>query len=83
MAFLAARLLKTGNLLIANTIQFDEVSNTTTRIANSACFASGPVGFDEVTQPANVPLRILTDGTMQTGNVSGSNGIFDEVTGIT
>jgi hypothetical protein len=80
MAFLAARLFNTGNLLLANTIQFDEVTYSNARIANSACFASV---FDEVTQPVNVPLRILTDGTMQTGNVSGSNGIFDEVTGIT
>lgn len=80
MAFLAARLFNTGNLLIANTIQFDEVTYSNARIANSACFTSL---LDEVTQPASVPLRILTDGTMQTGNIAGSNGIFDEVTGIT
>ncbi len=79
MAFLAARLFNTGNLLLANTIQFDEVTYSNTRIANSACFTSL---LDEVTQPASVPLRILPDGTMQTGNISGVKGIFDEVTGI-
>jgi hypothetical protein len=79
MAFLAARLFNTGNLLIANTIQFDEVTYSNAKVANSACYSSL---FDEVTQPANIPLRILTNGTMQTGNIAGANGIFDEVTGI-
>jgi hypothetical protein len=72
MAFLAARLLNTGNLLIANTIQFDEVTYSNARIANGACYASQ---FDEVTGPG-VPLRITTSGTMLV------SGIFDEYTGI-
>jgi hypothetical protein len=79
MTFLAARLYNTGNLLIANTIQFDEVTYSNARIANAACYAGL---LDEVTQPAGVPLRILNNGTMQTGNIAGSNGIFDEYTGI-
>ena len=54
MTFLAARLLNTGNLLIANTY-----SNA--HIAQSACYAGL---FDEVTGPS-VPLRITTNGTMQ------------------
>jgi hypothetical protein len=79
MTFLAARLLNTGNLLIANTIQFDEVTYSNVHIAQTACY----VGLlDEVTQPANVPMRILNNQTIQTGNVSGANGIFDEYSGI-
>jgi hypothetical protein len=72
MAFLAARLLNTGNLLIANTIQFDEVTYSNASIAQSACYAGL---FDEVTGPS-VPLRITNTGTMLV------QGIFDEVTGI-
>ena len=72
MTFLAARLLNTGNLLIANNIQFDEVTYSNAHIAQSACYAGL---FDEVTGPG-VPLRITTNGTMQV------QGIFDEYTGI-
>ena len=73
MTFLAARLLNTGNLLIANTIQFDEVTYSNARIASTACYAGL---LDEVTAPAGVPMRILADGTIQV------DGIFDEYTGI-
>ena len=84
MTFLAARLFNTGNLLIANTIQFDEVTKLSANIAINGCYANAQSdGFDEVTQPVGIPLRILSNGSIQTGNVSGSNGIFDEVTGIT
>ena len=72
MTFLAARLTNAGNLLIANTIQFDEVTYSNAHIAQSACYAGL---FDEVTSP-NVPLRITNSGTMLV------QGIFDEVTGI-
>jgi hypothetical protein len=79
MTFLAARLLSTGNLMIANTIQFDEVTYSNVHIAQNGCYAGL---LDEVTQPANVPMRILNNQTIQTGNVAGANGIFDEYTGI-
>jgi hypothetical protein len=72
MTFLAARLTNIGNLLIANTIQFDEVTYSNAHIAQSACYAGL---FDEVTGPS-VPLRITNTGTILV------QGIFDEVTGI-
>jgi len=72
MTFLAARLENTGNLLIANTIQFDEVTFSNAQIASSACYAGL---FDEVTG-SGVPLRITNQGTMLV------MGIFDEHTGI-
>jgi hypothetical protein len=72
MTFLAARLLNTGNLMLANTIQFDEVTYNDAHIAQSSCYAGL---FDEVTGPG-VPLRITSTGTMLV------SGIFDEYTGI-
>jgi hypothetical protein len=73
MTFLAARLYNTGNLLIANTIQFDETTYSNAHIANSACYAGL---FDEVTGTGNAAYRITSTGTMLVA------GIFDEHTGI-
>jgi hypothetical protein len=70
---LAARIYNTGNLLISNSNQFDEVTYSNSKIANSAVYSGL---FDEVSGTGGVPMRICANGTMQV------SGIFDEYTGI-
>jgi hypothetical protein len=71
---LAARLYNTGNLLINNANQLDEVTYGNSKIANSAVYSGL---FDEVSNNGGAtPMRICANGTMQV------SGIFDEYTGI-
>jgi len=66
------RLFSTGILAIDNTMQFDEISQSTASIQSTVVYSSL---FDEVSQTA-VPMRILSNGSIQVSN------IFDEVTGV-
>jgi hypothetical protein len=68
----AARLFSTGTLAIANTMQFDEIAQSTASIQQTVVYSSL---FDEVSQSA-VAMRILSNGSIQVSN------IIDEVTGL-
>lgn len=70
-----ARITKTGNILVANTSSFDEVTQTRIGVSSTAFYAAE---FDEITLAAGaIPARFTKLGNVQIA------GVLDEITGIT